>query len=154
MVTFPRMTVIPVNHHLLAGYPVAIEIPVQWGELDAYGHVNNTVLFRYFESARMAYLDRCGFSELYDRDKIGPILHSTECRFRHALYHPDTVCVGARTLQIERDRFVMGYGVVSTSQDKLAADGRGTLVSFDYNTRTKVPLPESVRIAIEALEGA
>ena len=69
-------------------------------------------------------------------------------------YHPDTVLVGARTLQIERDRFVMGYAVVSQAQDRIAADGRGTLVSFDYNTRTKTTLPESVRVAIEALEGA
>jgi len=136
------------------GYPVAIAIPVQWGELDAYGHVNNTVLFRYFESARMAYLDRCGFSDMYERERIGPILHSTECRFRSALYHPDSLLVGARTLQMERDRFVMGYAVVSQSQDRIAADGRGTLVAFDYNTRTKVNLPESVRTAIEALEGS
>ena len=148
------MTGISTDHHLLAGYPVAIELPVQWGELDAYGHLNNTVFFRYFESARMAYLDRAGFSDLYDRERVGPILHSTECRFRSALYHPDTVLVGARTLQIERDRFVMGYAVVSRSQDKIAADGRGTLVSFDYKTRTKVQLPESVRLAIEELEGA
>ena len=148
------MTGISTDHHLLVGYPVAIELPVQWGELDAYGHLNNTVFFRYFESARMAYLDRCGFSELYERDRVGPILHSTECRFRSALYHPDTVLVGARTLQIERDRFVMGYAVVSRSQDTIAADGRGTLVSFDYKTRTKVTLPESVRLAIEELEGS
>ena len=147
------MTATTVDHPLLTGYPVAIEIPIQWGELDAYGHVNNTVFFRYFESARMAYLDRCGFTDSYDKDRIGPILHSTECRFRCALYHPDTVLVGARTLQIERDRFVMGYSVVSRSQEKVAADGRGTLVSFDYRTRTKVSLPESVRIAIEKLEG-
>lgn len=148
------MSGLPVDDPLLAGYPVAIELPVQWGELDAYGHLNNTVFFRYFESARMAYLDLCGFSDLYERDRIGPILHSTECRFRVALYHPDTVLVGARTIQIERDRFVMGYSVVSRSQAKVAADGRGTLVSFDYKTRTKVALPESVRLAIEELEGA
>lgn len=154
MIRFPTMTVIPTRHHLLSGYPVTIEVPVQWGELDAYGHVNNTVFFRYFESARMAYLDRCGFSELYDRERIGPILHSTECRFRCALFHPDLVLVGARALQIERDRFVMGYAVVSQSQDRIAADGRGTLVSFDYKKRAKVPLPESVRIAIEELERA
>lgn len=36
----------------LDGYPVRIEVPVAWGELDAFGHVNNTAYFRYFESAR------------------------------------------------------------------------------------------------------
>ena len=44
------------THAELAGWPVIVEIPVQWGELDAYGHVNNTVFFRWFESARIHIL--------------------------------------------------------------------------------------------------
>ena len=126
---------------------------MQWGEVDAYGHVNNTVFFRYFESARMEYLDRCGCSELYDRARVGVILYSTECRFRSALHYPDTVLVGARTLQIESHRFAMGYAVVSRSQDTLVAEGRGVLVWFDYKIREKVPLPDSVRESIAELEG-
>jgi len=146
------MILVPPKHNLLSGYPLAIEIPVQWGELDAYGHVNNTVFFRYFESARMAYLERCGLLEHYEKHRVGIILYSTECRFRAALYHPDSVLVGARTLQIEADRFVMGYGVVSTSQDRISADGRATLVWYDYNTGEKVPLPESIRSTISDFE--
>ena len=37
---------------LLAKFPVVIEIPVAWGEMDSMGHVNN-IYFRHFESARM-----------------------------------------------------------------------------------------------------
>ena len=117
------MTITSEKHHQLAAYPVVIEIPVLWGELDAYGHVNNTVYFRYFESARMAYLERCGVLESYERERNGIILYSTECRFRSALHHPDTVLVGARTVQIEDDRFVMGYGAASISQDRVVAEG-------------------------------
>ncbi len=140
------------NNKVLPGYPVAIEIPVQWGEVDAYGHVNNTVFFRYFESARMAYLESCGVLESYKRDRVGIILHSTECRFRSALHHPDSVLVGARTIQIESDRFVMAYSAVSLTHELIAAEGRAILVWFDYNSRTKVPLPDSVRTSIEQLE--
>ena len=146
------MTISPEKHHLLSTYPVVIEIPVLWGELDAYGHVNNTVYFRYFESARMAYLERCGVLESYERDRTGIILYSTECRFRSALHHPDIVLIGARTVQIEDDRFVMGYGAASVAQDRVVAEGRATLVWFDYNTRAKISLPQNVREAIEALE--
>ena len=66
----------------LAKFPVVIEIPVQWGEMDAYRHVNNTVVFRFFESARIAFLVECNFIRAYDELKIGAILHSTACRFR------------------------------------------------------------------------
>lgn len=41
----------------LAGFPVRVDIPVAWGEMDAFGHVNNVVYFRYFESARIDSYD-------------------------------------------------------------------------------------------------
>ncbi len=136
----------------LSAYPVTVEIPVQWGEMDAYGHVNNAVFFRYFETARIAYLDRCGFLEAYERLQIGPILHSTECRFRQPLRYPDTIVAGARALQIDADRFTMGYAVFSKGQSQIIAEGRGIIVSFDYAQNEKTPLPDSVRVGIDGLE--
>jgi acyl-CoA thioester hydrolase len=137
---------------LLAGFPVVISLPVQWGELDAYGHVNNAVFFRYFESARMEYLDRCGLVESYKRDRIGAILHSTSCRFRRALFHPDTVLVGAKVTRIDEDRLTMAYRIVSQRRREVVADGTGIVVVFDYRRRAKTRLPEAVREALEALE--
>lgn len=140
------------EHPLLAGYPTRIRLPVQWGDMDAYGHVNNTVFFRYFESARIAYLDRCGFLESYERDRVGVILHSTECRFRLPLFHPDTVLVGGRATDVATDRFTMGYVVVSTSANRVAGEGTGVIVSYDYARREKCPIPDDVRRTIEELE--
>src|SRR5687767_1167703 len=53
---------------------VTVEIPVQWGDMDAFGHVNNTVYFRWFESARIAYFEKIGLNERMRRDRKGPIL--------------------------------------------------------------------------------
>ncbi|MFB6240651.1 MAG: acyl-CoA thioesterase, partial [Gemmatimonadota bacterium] len=101
----------------LPGVPVTVEIPVQWGEMDAYDHVNNVVFFRYFESARVRYLERCGFTASYREDRVGAILHSTSCRFRRPLVYPDRVTVGARVTEMEADRFTMEYHVYSHDQD-------------------------------------
>ena len=60
-------------HDLLAGYPVVIEIPVAWGEMDAFQHVNNIVYFRYFESGRIAYFERAGWTTRERTGGIGPI---------------------------------------------------------------------------------
>ena len=138
-------------HPLLSDFPVAITIPVQWGEMDAYGHLNNAVYFRYFESARIAFLDACGFLETYEHDRIGAILHSTACRFRHALCYPDTVQVGARATEMRDDRFTNEYRVISLEQDRIAAEGHGVIVSFDYRTRQKTALPLSVRERLHSL---
>lgn len=141
------------THELLAGFPVVIELPVQWGEMDAYGHVNNTVLFRYFESARMAYFQRCGFTGSYERDKIGAILHSTSCRFRRPLFCPDTALVGTRVGDVGEDRVTMEYRVVSRTQNETVAEGSAIIVSYDYNRACKAPLPPAVRAAIATIEG-
>ncbi len=139
-------------HPALEGFSAVLTIPVQWGEMDAYGHVNNTVFFRFFESARITYLDRCGFLEAYEEDRVGAILHSTECRFRLPLIHPDTVQVGARATAISDDRFTMAYRIVSLSADAVAADGSGVVVAYDYRSRCKTALPTTVRERISALD--
>lgn len=136
----------------LAGFPVRVEIPVQWGEMDAYDHVNNVVFFRYFESARVEYLERCGFNDSYREDRVGAILHSTSCRFRRALVYPDRVAVGARVTEMEEDRFTMEYRVVSHEQEEIAAEGDGVVVSFDYEAGVKTPIPQAVRRGVRELE--
>jgi acyl-CoA thioester hydrolase len=119
--------------------------------MDAYGHVNNTMFFRYFETARIAFLERSGFLASYDQRGIGAILHSTDCRFRRPLIFPDEVLVGTRTLDVAEDRFTMGYRIVSQAQDAVAADGSGIIVAYDYRAGAKVPLPDEVRRGVEAL---
>src|SRR5207249_9943055 len=81
---------------LLAGFPVVIELPVVWGEMDSYRHVNNVVYFRYFESARLEYFRQLGWLEYENETGIGPILAATQARFRKPLTYPDTVSVTAR----------------------------------------------------------
>lgn len=131
------------------GFSVVIEVPIAWGDMDAFGHVNNTVFFRLFESARMAYLGEIGFRG--DQAGPGPILHSTSCRFRRALTYPDTVRVGTRVTSVAADRFTMEYQIIR-SDGEVAANGDGMVVAFDYATQTKIPIPAEVREAIRRLD--
>lgn len=142
------------RHKLLADFPVVVEAPVAWGEMDALGHVNNVVYFRYFENARLAYFDAIGYMEQMKRTGVGPILASTRCRFRRPLEYPDQVAVGARVRQLQPDRFLMEYRVVSRCHGVIAAGGDGAIVSYDYRSGAKAPVPDPVRRAIEGLEGA
>ncbi|MFQ6117581.1 MAG: acyl-CoA thioesterase [Candidatus Bipolaricaulia bacterium] len=137
----------------LEDFPVVIELPVAWGEMDAFGHVNNIVYFRYFESARIAYFERIGFTEHMAQTGVGPILAATKCTFRKALTYPDTVSVGARITEVGEDRFTMLYRIVSQKLERVAAEGEGLIVSYDYRANRKAPLPAGVRGRIEALEG-
>ncbi len=140
--------------NLLEHCPVIIETPIVWGDMDAFQHLNNTIYFRYFESARIAYFERLDLLDYMDATGIGPILASTSCRFKIPLTYPDTVSIGTRVSDIETDRFTMVYYVVSHQHQKIAAEGTSLIVTFDYKANKKVHLPAEVRQWIEALEAS
>jgi len=137
---------------LLKDYPVVVSIPVAWGEMDALQHVNNIVYFRYFETVRLAYFEKMSFMDSEQFGGIGPILAEASCKFRKPLTYPDTVWVGARVAAIERDRFTMSFLLVSEKLEKVAAEGTGVIVAYDYRAKRKAELSALARERIEAIE--
>jgi len=137
---------------LLSEFPVVYETPVAWGEMDALGHVNNIVYFRYFESARMQYFGHMRFWEYMEETGIGPILGFTDCKFRKPLTYPDQVFVGTRVRTLLADRFIMEYRVISEKQEGIVAEGEGVIVIYDYRTRQKATMPLDVKSRIEEIE--
>jgi acyl-CoA thioester hydrolase len=100
----------------------------------------------------MAYFDRLDIWNYMNKTGIGPILASTQCKFRVPLSYPDTVSVGAKIDEVAEDRFLMKYRVISHRHAKVAAEGEGVIVSYDYREKTKVPLPEEIKERIRVLE--
>lgn len=137
---------------IINDYPVIIEIPIAWGDMDAFQHVNNVTYFKHFESARISYFEKIDFFEVMNKTGIGPILASTQCRYKIPLTYPDHVSVGAKVDAIENDRFIMKYAVISHKHQKIAAIGEGVLVTFDYQNNKKAPIPDNIRKRIIDLE--
>jgi acyl-CoA thioester hydrolase len=137
----------------LSDFPIIIALPVQWGDQDAFGHVNNTVYLRWFESARIAYFDRVGVSALMAAEGVGPILASITCQFRRPITYPATVAVGARVSRIGRTSLTMDHRLDLAPTQEPGAEGTSTIVMLDYRTNRPTPVPEPLRRAIAALEG-
>ena len=141
------------KHPLLANYPVVVRIPVQWGDQDAFGHVNNTVPHRWFESGRIALFERLGLLELKREQRIGPILAAVSCDYRRQINFPDTVHVGIRVARIGRTSMAFEHVIVSEAQQAVVTEGTSTTVVFDYEVHKPHPVPESVRLAVASLHG-
>ncbi len=133
-------------------YPVVLPHTVRWGELDAFQHVNNTIYFRYFENARIAYFEQAGILNDRDTTKRGPILASTRCDFRAPLTYPDTIQVGARAERVEGKKIWMRHAVYSESLGRIVAEGEGLVVYYDYGAAKSCDVPPEIITAIDALE--
>jgi len=138
---------------LLTGFPVLISWPFQWGDQDAYQHVNNTVYFRWLETARIDYTRRLGFGEMMRQQRVGPILAALSCDYRRQVTFPDTIHIGSKVTRIGRTSLAMEHALVSQASRAIVAESKSTLVVYDYAASRPVPIPDQVRRAIEAIEG-
>ena len=131
---------------------LSIQVPVAWGEQDLFGHVNNVVYFRYFETVRMHYLERIGILRSYKEVGHGVILASTRCDFRKPIAWPQLLTVHAGTTHIGTTSFTMPY-MIHDEIGEVIAEGTSVQVMYDHRKGTKIPVPVTVREAITALRG-
>jgi len=123
-------------------YPVVLGQDVIWGDMDAFGHINNTVYFRYFEDARIAYFDKIGVHEQKEQFDLGPILAKTLCNFRMPLDYPDRIHIATRSSILSPKKFNIS----------ITADGEGLIVYYDYANGKSCEIPEAIVAAIKVLE--
>jgi len=128
-----------------------LDIPVAWGEQDAFGHVNNVVYFRYFESVRMLFLERIGVLRSHAEDQVGVILASTTCDFLKPVVWPQRLTVRTGCSHIGTTSFTMDY-LITDEADEPVAKGTSVQVMYDYNRACKMRVTEEVRKAIDKLQ--
>jgi acyl-CoA thioester hydrolase len=137
----------------LAAFPVVLTDSVAWSDMDAFQHVSNLVYFRWFQEARIEYMTRLGWFELRERTGYGPIVASTQARYRRPLAYPDTIRTGARILETGKDRVTFEHRIYSERwKDELVAEGQAVIVGFDYRTGRKAELPLELIEAIAQLQ--
>lgn len=133
-------------------YPVVLSQDIIWGDMDAFGHINNTVYLRYFEDARIAYFDHIGVHEQMKQFNVGPILATTKCNFRLPLDYPDRINIATRASILSPKKFNMEFVVFSEKHGAIAAEGDGLIVYYDYANEKSCEIPSEIVTAIKKLE--
>ncbi len=139
------------NDDRLPDFPVVTPMIIQWGQQDAFGHVNNIHHFRWFETGRIEYLARCGVA--ISAVGVGPILAAINCNYRRQINWPDEILIGTRITRIGNTSMTVAHAIWSREHDGIAADGDSVVVMFDYENQKPHPVPDELRQAITRLEG-
>jgi acyl-CoA thioester hydrolase len=144
----------------MKGFPITLELPILWGDMDALRHVNNSRYFAWFEAARIAYFESLreglpGAGATVGFGEVGPVLASTSCDYLRPVIYPGTVAVGVKILEIGNSSMRMEYAVARTDAlDELCARGTSVVVLVRYATLEKVRVPDELRATIAAMEKA
>lgn len=132
----------------LKDYSSILEIPVAWGEMDSFQHVNNVAYIRYLESARTNYFLELDYLDYMKEKGFGPILASISCKYKAPLTFPDTIYVGSKVYKMSDTTFWIKHEIFSKKLQKITTEGEGVIVSYDYNLNKKCPIPEIMRKTI------
>jgi acyl-CoA thioester hydrolase len=139
---------------------------VRFGDLDAMRHLNNVVFLRYFETARIAFIrtlmpahdpahpesDRARAEPDHEGRRpvsaFGLIFAECHINYRSPVYFDEEVAVECSIGEVRRSAFQVLFTM--RVGDRVAAEGYGWLVGFDYSAETSTPLPDAFRSVLES----
>jgi acyl-CoA thioester hydrolase len=125
-----------------------IDIALRWGDMDALGHLNNTIYFRFLEEGRISWLNNLQAQPTTD---AGFLLASAACNFRRAVVYPETIAVSTYIVNIGRSSISLYQEMRSLGdQEILYADSASRIVWADFTKGQSMPIPESLLTQLAA----
>lgn len=124
-----------------------LDMPIRWGDMDAMGHVNNTVYFRYMEQIRISWFDAMGFAP--NPAGEGPLIINAHCTFMRQLAYPGTVLCRHYVGKPGNSSIETWVTMARTDDpDVVCAEGGAKIVWVDFPKQKSKTLPDHARAAM------
>jgi acyl-CoA thioester hydrolase len=133
-----------------ADFKVWRKFTTRWADNDAYGHVNNTVYYEWFDSAVNAWLVEQGLLDIDRGDPIALVV-GTHCTYAAPLTFPQDVDVGLAVAHLGRSSMRYRIGVFAEGAESAAAEGEFVHVMVDRSTRRPVEIPDNWRAGLASI---
>ena len=119
-------------------------------DIDAFRHINNAVYLSYLEYARVQYwLNALGKPQI---DDLNFIIAEINIKYRAPASLRDALAVGVRADELKNQSFKFFYEIWETEKQRLLVEAWSAQVTYDYRALKSVPIPETMRRAMEAFE--
>ncbi|AVO50621.1 thioesterase [Melaminivora suipulveris] len=136
---------IPLPEHKKLVHQMSLD--VRWGDMDAMGHVNNAVYFRYMESVRIAWMTAVG-ADPQPRGE-GPVIVNAFCSFLRQIEYPARLLLKLYVSDPARTTFETWTTIEREDQPGvLYAEGGATTIWVDFPKQKAMPLPDWMREAV------
>ena len=137
-------------------WPIKTEIPVLWGDVDSFGHVNNIIYLKWCETSRVELFRKMYDVKTLDTENIqlgsgvGPILANFNCNYRTPIKYPDVIYIKTRISHIGNTSYGIEHKMYSKNNDeKIVFDGSSVIVMVNYKNETKFKLDSEMKKTLE-----
>ena len=141
-------------------WPIVTELPVLWGDMDDFGHVNNIIYLKWCETSRVELfreiwnLKSLKMQDIMEKEGMGPILANFNMNYKIPIQYPDMITVKTRITSIGNTSFGVGHELFSkTNKDKIVARGESVIVMIDYKSGKKSAIDDKNRSMLKQFFG-
>ena len=127
--------------------------PTRWGDCDAFGHVNNVLYSRYYESGRLDYFRRVLDLEPVAGATDSLIIADLYVTFLRQLHHPCALEVGSRICRLGKRSFDFEAALFAPGEGEPRSTAQATCVWFNFRDNHSLPIPDAQRAVIQQFEG-
>ena len=130
---------------------IITKIPVLWGDMDGFGHVNNIIYLKWCETSRIELFRSIwnykigNMEEVLERGGIGPILANFNMDYKYPVKYPDEIKIETYLTHIGNSSMGIGHELFSQNNDKLVAKANSVVVMLNYISNDKVIIGDKDR---------
>ena len=118
-----------------------MRMPIRWGDMDAFRHVNNTVYFRYMEQARVEWIESLGMQVAPGNGSM--LMINGFCNFYQQLSYPGELILKTYIGNIGKSSIDLFTSItLSSKPDFISAEGGATMVWVDLKSNKSAPWPQ------------
>ena len=121
-----------------------ITLRIDWSELDVFGHVNNVMIMKYVQAARLNYIEAMGLMTLHRTQNIGFMVAETNCQFKKELLFPGNIHVNTKIIFVKNTSFSLEHTLTNDNKE-IVAIAKDVLVVFDFTKKEKCLIPEEIK---------
>jgi acyl-CoA thioester hydrolase len=124
-----------------------ISLRIDWSELDTFGHINNVMIMKYVQAARLNYIETIGLMNLHRTKNIGFMVAETNCQFKKELNFPGNISIDTKNIFVKNTSFSLEH-ILINDNGGIVAIAKDVLVVFDFTKKEKCLIPEEIKAKI------
>ncbi len=128
-----------------------LTIRIDWSELDLYGHVNNVMIFKYIQAARINYCEKIGMDILNDKEKPGFIVAASNVLYKKKILYPGQLRVESQVQWLKNTSFQLDH-LIYNEHNETVVEAYDIIVVYDYEKNSKTAITDELRKTIEQVE--
>ena len=143
------------SHAIEAQYPFNRSTPVQlrFNDIDALGHVNNSVYFQFFDLAKTDYFAKLEVEADINWCKPSIIIANINCSFLSPTLFQEPIEVLTQCSHLGNKSLTLLQHLVNSDTREVKCTCATVMVNLDPDTNQPAPLPPVWRDAIITHEG-